>query len=99
MTTSRVLLIAILALGLVACSRSNTDSVAHEPGQADPKSARESRQDGESAAKKAGKTAHEIAEETEKAAKKVGRALEKAGKEAREGWKEAEREDKAKGKQ
>jgi hypothetical protein len=54
------------------------------------------RDETDSAARKAGKTAHEIANKTEKAAKKVGSELKEAAREAREGWKEAEQEKGAK---
>ena len=50
------------------------------------------REDGDSAAREAGRTAHEVATKTEEVAKKAGQKLEHAAKEAREGWKEADRE-------
>ncbi len=54
------------------------------------------REDSDSAARKAGKAAHQITKETGKVARKAGRELKQAGREAREGWKEAEREERAK---
>jgi hypothetical protein len=53
-------------------------------------------ENGDSAARQAGKVAYKIAQDTRQAAKKAGRQLHEASREARKGWNEAKDESRAK---
>jgi hypothetical protein len=92
MRTLAILSIALVALGLGACTRQETDSAAREAGRNTEKL----KVDAESAGKKVGKAAHELAIESEIAAKKAARELDGMAKGAREGWTEAKHEDREK---
>ncbi|MGI8743690.1 MAG: hypothetical protein ACR2NN_14170 [Bryobacteraceae bacterium] len=90
MRTWTIAAVALLALGLGACTRHGSDRNAER--------ARQTEVERDTAAHKAGRAAYDIAQEAEKAAKKAGQKLKETSHDMHEGWKDAKRDAKESGK-